>query len=112
MRKTHGTIIGESFMAHKRGDTVLVPFPFTDLSGTKVRPAIVISSILYHREEPDLLLAGITTKLAGARGSLDYILKDWKRAGLHFPSAFKPVLFTLDPTRIVYHIGALSPVDL
>ena len=99
-------------MAFKRGDTLLVPFPFSDLSGSKARPAVVISSVLYHREEPDLILAGITTKLTGSGGPFDYILKDWKTAGLRFPSALKPVVFTLDPTHVIYHIGALSPTDL
>jgi mRNA interferase MazF len=75
-------------MVYRRGDTVLVPFPFSDLTTTKVRPAIVISSALYHREEPDLLLAGITTKVISAIGSLDYVLKDWKPAGLRFPFCF------------------------
>jgi mRNA-degrading endonuclease toxin of MazEF toxin-antitoxin module len=30
-------------MAFQRGDVVLVPFPFSDLSTTKVRPAVVVS---------------------------------------------------------------------
>jgi hypothetical protein len=31
---------------------------------------------------------------------------------LRFPSALKPVLFTLDPARVVHRIGALSAADL
>ena len=34
------------------GDVVLVPFPFTDQSAIKRRPAIVISSAAYHRARP------------------------------------------------------------
>ena len=37
-------IIGGSYMAFQRGDIVLIPFPFTDLSATKTRPAVIISS--------------------------------------------------------------------
>lgn len=43
------------------GDVVLVPFPFTDQSAVKKRPAVVISSDAYHRERPDLIIMAITT---------------------------------------------------
>ena len=99
-------------MTFRRGDVVLVPFPFSDLSTTKVRPAVVVSGALYHATEPDLLLAALTSKVAAATGPLDYLLGDWRAAGLHYPSALKPVLFTLDPARVIYRVGALTPADL
>jgi mRNA interferase MazF len=99
-------------MTFQRGDIVLVPFPFSDLSTAKVRPAIVISSDLYHTTEPDLLLAALTSQVARATGPFDYQLQDWHAAGLRFPSALKPVLITLDPSRVVHHIGKLSAADL
>jgi mRNA interferase MazF len=99
-------------MAFQRGDVVLVPFPFSNLSMVKVRPAVVVSSSLYHATEPDLLLAAITSKIAAATGPLDYVLADWQAAGLHYPSAFKPVLFTLEPARVLHRVGALTLPDL
>jgi len=99
-------------MAFQRGDVVLVPFPFSDLSATKVRPAIVVSGSLYHVTEPDLILAAITSKIATATGPLDYVLSDWQAAGLRYPSALKPVLFTLDPARVLHRVGTLTPMDL
>jgi mRNA interferase MazF len=99
-------------MAFQRGDVLLVPFPFSDLSTTKVRPAVVVSGPLYHSIEPDLLLAGITSNVPAVTGPLDYILTDWRSAGLRYPSALKPVLFTLDPNRVLYRVGALTPTDL
>jgi hypothetical protein len=39
-------------------------------------------------------------------------LNDWQAAGLRFPSALKPVLVTLDPTRVVHRVGVLSTTDL
>lgn len=99
-------------MAYQRGDIVLVPFPFTDLSTTKVRPAVVLSSALYHRREPDIVLGAITSKITSATGPLDYVLSDWQAAGLHFPSAFKSVFVTLDPSRVLHHVGTLTATDL
>ena len=77
--------IGESCMQFQRGDVVLVPFPFSDLSTTKVRPAVVVSSALYHSTELDLLLAAITSKISLATGPFDYFLNDWRTAGLRYP---------------------------
>lgn len=99
-------------MALQRGDIVLVPFPFSDLSTAKVRPALVVSSAQYHQDEPDLLLAALTSNVAAATGVLDYPLQQWKQAGLKFPSAFKPVLFTLDPQRVMHLIGVMPPSEL
>ena len=38
------------------GEIILVPFPFTDQSATKKRPAVVISSHIYNTEQPDLII--------------------------------------------------------
>lgn len=72
-------------MAFHRGDIVLLPFPFTDLSARKVRPTVVLSSASYHATEPDLILGAITTNLTAATASVDYVLVDWQSANLRFP---------------------------
>ena len=99
-------------MPHQRGDILLVPFPFSDLSTTKVRPAVVISSSRYHSTQPDILLAAITSKISVAPDLLDFSLSDWRSAGLRYPSAFKPVIFTLEPGRVILHIGSLTSADM
>ncbi len=99
-------------MLYQRGDVLLVPFPFSNLSATKVRPAIVISSRQYHSTQPDILLAAITSKLSAAPDLLDYSLSDWQSAGLRYPSAFKPVVFTLDPGRVIHNVGKLTTADM
>jgi len=99
-------------MVYQRGDVVLVPFPFSDLSTAKVRPVVVVSSAVYHLTQPDLLLGALTSRVATATGPLDYRLSDWRSAGLRFPSALKPVVVALDPSRVVHRIGALSATDL
>jgi mRNA interferase MazF len=69
------------------GDVVMVDFP--GATGTKRRPAVVVSSNVYHSERPDLILGILTTNLASAPASPDYALRDWSAAGLHAPSAFR-----------------------
>ena len=49
-------------MPYHFGDVILVPFPFTDQTTTKKRPAVVVSSEVYHRERPDLILMAIAPR--------------------------------------------------
>ena len=47
---------------YKRGDIVLVSFPFTDLSSSKRRPALVVSPESFNQTMQDVVLAAITTQ--------------------------------------------------
>jgi len=89
----------------QKGDVVLVPIPFTNLQTSKVRPAVVLSSPAYHATEPDLILGAITTNLAAATAPVDYVLANWDAANLRYPSAFKPLLFTLEPALVLHRVG-------
>jgi mRNA interferase MazF len=53
-------------MPYHFGDVIVVPFPFTDQTTTKKHPAVVVSSEVYHRERPDLILMAITSQLRPA----------------------------------------------
>jgi mRNA interferase MazF len=48
---------------YKFGDVILVPFPFTDQSTSKKRPAIVISSDNYNQNKPDIILIAVTSQV-------------------------------------------------
>jgi mRNA interferase MazF len=67
------------------GAIVVVDFP--GVTGIKRRPAVIVSSQLYHRERPDVIL--VTSQIDSATAASDYLLQDWKAAGLHRPSAFR-----------------------
>jgi len=92
----------------KPGDVVKVDFPGT--LGIKRRPAVVVSTDVYHTTRPDMILGLLTTQTAGATGPTDYILQDWPTAGLHNPSAFRTFLATLPSTSVIV-IGHLSDRD-
>jgi mRNA interferase MazF len=93
------------------GDVVLVPFPFTDQSATKKRPAVVISSGAYHRAGPDLLIMAITSKVRSVRPVGEFRVKDWQEAGLLKPSAIKSVITTIERTLVLKRLGRLKVED-
>lgn len=97
---------------YERGDVVLIPFPFTDLSAVKTRPAIVISSPLYWRIRAEYLLAYVSSQVSKADPELDYTLADWESAGLLKPSFARPKIAAIEPSLVVYHVGKLSTRDL
>lgn len=77
---------------------------------TKRRPAIVISTPDYHAARPDLLLAIVTSRVEDAVTPFDYVLFDWRQAGLSLPSAMRSYLFTVEQIEAT-KIGHLSPED-
>jgi mRNA interferase MazF len=91
------------------GDLVLVPFPFTDQSTVKRRPAVVISSAAYHRARPDLLIMAITSQQPSTLSVGE--IQDWRGAGLLKPSVLKPILTTIDPALVLKKLGQLAPTD-
>jgi mRNA interferase MazF len=93
------------------GDVVLVPFPFTDQSASKKRPAVVISSTAYHRAGPDLLIMAITSQVRSARAFGELRAKDWQSAGLLKPSAIKPVVTTIERKLVLRRLGRLTAED-
>ena len=50
-------------MMYSQGDIVIVPLPFTDLTGRKKRPVIVLSNHKYNEISDDMLVAAVTSNL-------------------------------------------------
>lgn len=96
----------------RRRDVVLVPFPYSDLTTSKQRPALVVSSDTYHATQPDVILAAITSQVPPRVPPTDHRLREWKAAGLLFPSIVKSSLVTIDPALIRYRIGKLTDKDM
>ncbi len=90
------------------GDVVTVDF--VGATGLKRRPAVVVSSRLYHKHRPDLILAVLTSQVSDARSPTDYILQDWREAGLHRPTAFRSYL-GMAVRGAVRPVGRLSDRD-
>jgi mRNA interferase MazF len=92
----------------KPGDVVIADFP--GVQGTTRRPAVVISTDLYQSARPDAILAILTRQIAKASSPTDYLLQDWKAAGLRYPTAFRRYLTTVVQTQPVL-IGHLTDRD-
>ncbi|MBI4608784.1 MAG: type II toxin-antitoxin system PemK/MazF family toxin [Candidatus Rokubacteria bacterium] len=97
--------------AYSRGDIVLVGFVFSDESGKKLRPAVVISSPTYNRTRQEVIVAAVTSNV-GRRLFGDHLIADWKGAGLLFPSLVTGVLRTIRRTMIARKLGSMPRPDL
>jgi mRNA interferase MazF len=85
-----------------RNEVVLLPIPFTDLSSRKVRPAIVIGS-----NGADLFLVPISSQFSNT----DFLLKDWRVAGLNVPCGVKAQIATVEERLVVKIVGSLTAAD-
>jgi mRNA interferase MazF len=60
------------------GDIILVPFPFTDQSSSKKRPAVIISSARYASERPDFIIMAITSQMKEQGQFGDAVVVEWE----------------------------------
>ena len=93
-----------------RFDLVLVPFPFTDRSTSKRRPALVLSNTGYN-EETGQVICAMVTKGARSSWTSDVEINEWASAGLPVPSKVRLKLFTLDQRIVLKRLGRLEASD-
>ena len=94
----------------KQGEVILVPFPFSNQTTTKQRPAVIVSSNEYNSKRADVIIAAITSSI-NAIWLGDYRLRDWKEAGLLKPSVVKASLATIQKDLIRRNLGTLTQTD-
>lgn len=97
-------------MTYNQFDVVVVPFPFTDASATKRRPALVLSDIVLNMPLHRSVMAMITTA-SHSPWILDVAIADLASAGLKAASVVRMKLFTLDDSIVVKQIGVLAQTD-
>ena len=93
------------------GDVVLVPFPFTDQTTTKKRPAVVVSSSVYNRERPDVVLMAVTSQIRPIGPFGEVIVTEWNNAGLLKPSVIKAIFTTIEKGLVLRRLGRLGEKD-
>jgi mRNA interferase MazF len=88
-----------------KGDIVTIPFPFTDLSGNKKRPAFVVTDL----DGDDIIVCQITSKSKSDPFSLPLNVHDFVSGGLPVDSFIRPnKIFTADKNIILSVAGHLS----
>jgi mRNA-degrading endonuclease toxin of MazEF toxin-antitoxin module len=92
-----------------KGDVVVVPFPFSDLSQSKRRPAFVITPL----EGNDNILCQITSKNVGDNYAISIDDVDFESGGLKQASNVRPNrIFTADNQIILYRVGNIKKEKL
>lgn len=104
--KISGTFKHSQFL---KGDVVILPFPFSDLSKSKKRPALVVANL----EGDDLILCQITSEARIDNYSIILSNDDFKKGSLNLTSMARPNrLFTADKSIILYKIGSLKETKI
>ncbi len=88
-----------------KGDVVTVPFPFSDLSNSKKRPAIVLADL----EGDDIILAQITSQMIYDKYAIKLDNSHFEDGSLNRESNIRPnKIFTAERSIILYKIGSLK----
>jgi len=92
-----------------KGDIVVIPFPFSDLSQSKRRPALVLAPL----EGDDVILCQITSKSIKDNYAITLDDADFESGGLKQASNIRPNrLFTADTHIILYRVGNIKKEKL
>lgn len=105
MKKMKSTTI------YKKWDIILVPFPFTNLTTTKKRPALIVSPNECN-DESDVVIAFITSKMDLEHRIGDYKIQEWLEANLPKPSMIRMKFATIEKKIIVKKFGRLRAKDI
>ena len=93
--------------SYSKNEIVLIRYPFSDLIGSKIRPAIVVSEA---HESQDIFIVPLTSKITGLLSG-EFQLTDWAAAGLNVPTTVKRGLITVHQGLAIKLVGRLSGAD-
>ncbi|MBM4460967.1 MAG: type II toxin-antitoxin system PemK/MazF family toxin [Chloroflexi bacterium] len=98
-------------IACEQGDVVLVAFTFSDESGEKRRPAVIVSTNDYQRSRQEAIVAAITSNVERVLFG-DCLIAGWREAGLLWPSTATGIIRTVKQSMIERRLGRLPAADL
>ena len=98
-------------MTFETFDVVVVPFPFTDKTTSKRRPALVLSAAKTFNKRIAHCVLAMITSAKNSDWPLDVEIKDIDAAGLSSASIVRMKLFTLDSQLVIRKAGALAQKD-
>jgi len=93
--------------SYSKHDVILVHYPFSDLSSSKVRPAVVVST---SHPSQDIMITPLTSKTSSLLEG-EFMLSDWAEAGLNVATAVKRGIYTVHESLVIKVIGQLMDID-
>jgi mRNA interferase MazF len=92
---------------YSKNEVVLVRFPFSNLAGAKVRPAVVVNA---PHSSQDVFVVPLASRVSPLLKG-EFALADWNSAGLNVLFAVKRGLYTIHQALVVKSVGRLSAGD-
>lgn len=93
--------------SYSKHDVILVRYLFSDLSSSKLRPAVVVST---PHSSQDILVTPLTSK-TGSLLAGEFVLSEWVAAGLNVATAVKRGVYTVHKSLVIKVIGQLVKAD-
>ena len=94
-----------------RRDVVLVNFLFSEETGSKRRPVLVLSSPEYHDRRQESVVCAVTSNTRRVLPG-DLLMDDWEYAGLPLPTVVTGIIRTIKKGMIERRLGPLSDKDM
>ncbi len=96
---------------YRRGDVILVPYPFGYGVGGRKRPALVVSSDGYNQDTGELVIAQITSRMSAPPRQGDFRIEEWREAKLPRPALVRARLATVENSLVFRRMGSLVEQD-
>ncbi len=96
---------------YRRGEVVLVGFVFSDETGEKRRPALIVSSDAYQVSRQEAIIIAITSNIE-RRLAGDHLIAEWQGAGLLSPSVATGIIRTIKQNMIAKKLGTMPQSDM
>ena len=93
--------------SYSRHEVVLVRYLFSDLTSAKVRPAVVSNA---PHSSQDLVVVALTSKTSSLLAG-EFVLTEWRAAGLNVETAVKRGIYTIKGTLVRKRVGRLNDTD-
>jgi len=94
--------------SYSKNDIILVRYPFSDLSSSKVRPAVVVNA---PHVSQDIFIVPLTSRTTSLLAG-EFMLSNWAAAGLNVETAVKRGLYTVHQSLVVASLGKLTNSDI
>lgn len=96
--------------SYKQRDIVLVDFGFSEETGVKKRPVLIISGEDYHHSRHEVIVMAVTSNIKRTLVG-DTKIDEWAAAGLLYPSLVAGIIRTIKYTMVIRKLGSLAQGD-